>query len=204
MSAPRNLCSGMSSAAGSEAEVEHREPPPVAHGLRKCHKPVGSKCKYCHRLDTDPNPLEASKHIQPCLPWRREFGLECNICPYFVCNAPEYCKVDKADRAMSDPPGRLVRRSMSVRVFGFRVLSLRVGFVSSTRGLRQRRANNSVDFRSRPGEKKAELLKLLDKPGEREKFNARREEYEHMKNMSGRLGTSSYELYNVFFRGLSV
>ena len=54
------------------------------------HTPNGSLCKFCKRPDTTENPLLFKRGDQPFLPWRREFGQECNICSYAILDSSEF------------------------------------------------------------------------------------------------------------------
>jgi len=60
----------------------------------KVRQPTGSVCKYCLRVDTTPNPLVHMRHLQSTLPWRREFGCECSICPAAMKQHEEYKTMD--------------------------------------------------------------------------------------------------------------
>ena len=55
------------------------------------------ECKFCRRSDITPNPLTytAAKYI----PWRRQFGTECGICPWVIAHDAELKKLDKKDLA---------------------------------------------------------------------------------------------------------
>ena len=74
-----------SSAASSVADIEAEAAP-----SKKVHMPNGTACKYCLRADTSHNPLIMMRYKQPTLPWRRESGCECSICPAAVKQSKEY------------------------------------------------------------------------------------------------------------------
>eukprot|EP00969_Alexandrium_andersonii_P166475 7356302-Alexandrium_andersonii.AAC.1 len=61
------------------------------------HAPCGAVCKYCKRADTSPNPLVYQRSSQPMLPWRRQFGLECRICPWAIQAHTDYAKMTAKD-----------------------------------------------------------------------------------------------------------
>lgn len=61
------------------------------------HIPCGAVCKYCHRKDTDANPMTHQCTNQPTIPWRRQFGQECAICMYAIKGSESYAKMSVTD-----------------------------------------------------------------------------------------------------------
>ena len=61
------------------------------------HVPCGSMCKFCGKKDTDRNPFTFQRDSRPMMPWRRKFGVECGVCPYFIDNDEEYKHIARSD-----------------------------------------------------------------------------------------------------------
>ena len=78
-----------SSISGEAASVAS-SPSLGSKGFFCRHTPNGSLCKFCKRPDTTENPLLFKRGDQPFLPWRREFGQECNICSYAIRDSSEF------------------------------------------------------------------------------------------------------------------
>ena len=59
------------------------------------HCPCGALCKWCKSIDTWDNPLTYLVHVSKVLMWRRQYGKECNICPYFIENTEVHRAIPK-------------------------------------------------------------------------------------------------------------
>ncbi len=61
-------------------------------------RPCGMKqCKFCRWWANSTNPLTYT--AAKCLPWRRQHGAECGICPWVIAHDAELKKLDKTDLA---------------------------------------------------------------------------------------------------------
>ena len=62
------------------------------------HVPCGSVCRFCQRSDEAANPIQhanPARKGQPTLPWRRQHGQECAICPWAINDSETYSALSR-------------------------------------------------------------------------------------------------------------
>ena len=66
--------------------VAPQRPDNMSEAASSAGTPVGDvlTCKWCKRTSQDQNPIESQTSVKSTLPFRRERGSECAICPRFL------------------------------------------------------------------------------------------------------------------------